>query len=77
MVATALSCYGAESNLETLLKLLCDREWWVRYRAAESLLCYSNRDELMRRVRQTGDRFALEMMEFTLRKDALAQKGAA
>jgi hypothetical protein len=77
VVATALSCYGAEPNLETLLSLLCDREWWVRYRAAESLLGYPNRDELLRRVRQTGDRFALEMMEFTLRKDALAQKGAA
>ena len=77
VVATALSCYGAEANLDTLLTLLCDKEWWVRYRAAESLLGYPDREELLRRVRQTGDRFALEMMEFTLRKDALAQKGAA
>ncbi len=77
VVATALSCYGAKPCLETLLKLLCDREWWVRYRAAESLLGYPDREELLRRVRQTGDRYALEMMEFTLRKDELKHKGVA
>ena len=77
VVASALSCYGATPCLETLLTLLCDREWWVRYRAAESLLCYPDQDELLRRVRQTDDRFALEMMEFALRKDQLEHKGVA
>ena len=77
VVATALGCYGSKQCLETLLILLCDREWWVRYRAAESLLGYPDREELLRRVRQTGDKFALEMMEFAVRKDELVQKGVA
>lgn len=77
VVATALGCFGAESMLEPLLRLLCDREWWVRYRAAESLLRYSDHEELLARVRATNDRFALEMMEFSLRKDALVKEGVA
>lgn len=77
VVATALGCYGVKSTLDSLLILLCDREWWVRYRAAESLLNYPDQDELLARVRQTNDRFALEMMEFAFRKDALAREGVA
>lgn len=77
VVATALGSFGAASARETLLTLLCDREWWVRYRAAESLLGDPNREELLPLIRKTGDRFALEMMEFALRKDALATKGVA
>ena len=66
VVATALGAFDMEENAETLIKLLCDREWWVRYRAAESLTCYPNTAELLRRVDQTGDKFAAEMMRFTL-----------
>lgn len=71
VVATAIGAFGTETNEETLIKLLCDREWWVRYRAAESLAKIADYTQLMQRVEATGDRFALEMMRFTLDRNAM------
>ena len=76
VVATALGVFGAAENEETLVKLLCDREWWVRYRAAESLAQDGGAEQLMRRVDATGDRFAAEMMRFALDRAAFL-KGEA
>lgn len=77
VVATALGAYGATENVETLIRLICDREWWVRYRAAEALLKYPKRDALLARLAETNDRFAQEMMQFALDKDAFTRGGAA
>ena len=78
VVATALSAFDPDKNAETLIDLLCDREWWVRYRAAESLLCCSDPDDIVRRVAAREDRFAREMMQFALDKQYLrTRKGAA
>ncbi|MEZ4508414.1 MAG: HEAT repeat domain-containing protein [Eubacteriales bacterium] len=78
IVATALSSFGADENIDTLVDLICDREWWVRYRAAESLLHCSDTGEVVRRITARQDRFALEMMQFALDKQSLrSRKGAA
>ena len=73
VVATALGAYGVKENFEALIRLLCDKEWWVRYRAAEALLRYPDRDALLCRVSETNDRFAQEMMRFAVDKSALAK----
>lgn len=78
IVATSLAAFGADKNIDTLIDLICDREWWVRYRAAESLLHCSDTEEVLRRIKARQDRFALEMMQFALDKKALrSRKGAA
>ena len=77
VVATALGGFDLEANQETLIKLLCDREWWVRYRAAESLAQSANKERLLQRVEETGDRFAGEMMRFALDQAALRRGEAA
>jgi HEAT repeat protein len=78
IVATALATYGADQNESTLLDLVCDREWWVRYRAAESLTQCSNPDEVVERVAARNDKYALEMLRFALDKKALrSRKGVA
>ena len=77
VVATALGAFGAEESEETLIKLLCDREWWVRYRAAESLTQSANPQALMERVEQTGDKYAAEMMRFALDCEQLLKKEAS
>lgn len=78
IVATALDSYGTDDNVELLIDLLCDREWWVRYRAAESLTGCADTDGVLRRVSERKDRFALEMLHFALDKKALrSQKGVA
>ncbi len=77
VVATALSAFDSDQNVQALIDLLCDREWWVRYRAAESLLCCSNSEEIIRLVTAREDRFAREMLQFALDKQALrGRKGA-
>jgi hypothetical protein len=77
VVATALGAFGAERSEDTLIMLLGDREWWVRYRAAESLTAVRDTDALMRRVDETRDRFAGEMMRFALDQKALMRGEAA
>ena len=35
--ASALGRLGTKDDIQTLLKMVCDTEWWVRYRAAQAL----------------------------------------
>ena len=77
VVATALSSFDKQENVETLLKLLCDREWWVRYRAAESLAKVADVKSILTLAEKTGDKFALEMMRFALDQAALLRGEAA
>ena len=77
VVASALGAFGEHENEDTLIKLLCDREWWVRYRAAESLTKASDTKALLARVEKAGDRFAAEMMRFALEQAALIKGEAA
>ena len=71
IVATALASYSVDQNAETLIGLLCDREWWVRYRAAESLAQSSDTEDILHRVESRQDRYALEMFQFALNKRQL------
>ena len=77
VVATALGAFGAEENRETLVKLLCDKEWWVRYRAAETLAHGEETQELNLMVEETNDRFAREMLRFAFDQAALKRGEAA
>lgn len=78
IVATALAVYGADENESTLLDLICDREWWVRYRAAESLIHCVDTDAVLDHVAERNDKYALEMLRFALDKRALrSRKGVA
>ena len=77
VVATALGAFNEQDNEATLIKLLCDREWWVRYRAAESLTKAPDTKALLTRVEKTGDKFAVEMMRFALDRAALLKGEAA
>ena len=37
--ASAMGRIGASRDMDLLAPLLCDREWWVRYRAGQALVC--------------------------------------
>lgn len=77
VVASALGAFELAEDGETLIRLLCDREWWVRYRAAEALVKTSDEKKLMARVEKTQDRFAAEMMRFALDRAQLLRGEAA
>ncbi len=78
VVASALVSFGVDENADTLIDLLCDREWWVRFRAAESLIRSKHVKTIQSEVKKRGDRYAQEMLQFALDKQALRnRKGVA
>ena len=69
--ATALARISPDSCYEDLLRCLCDREWWVRFHAAEALYKLPGHPDLMSDVQALGDRFAYEMMLYIVERDKL------
>lgn len=64
-VAITLSRLGQAQDLERLLQLLMDPQWWVRYRAAQALAVspFHSRSALQARVAALPDRYAREMAQ--------------
>ena len=55
---------GRRADQEKLAPLLADREWWVRYRAAQAIVGLSPRDDQrLRDIRSTlSDRYARDIL---------------
>ncbi len=66
--ATALGRLGGPAQLDLLLTMLADRQWWVRYRAAQALLSgrFGDPEELSRLRGQLQDRFARDILTHVL-----------
>jgi HEAT repeat protein len=64
-LATAYGRLGGLGDVEPVVRLMCDRVWWVRYRAGQALLALkgmtSDRLEAVRA--QIGDIYARDMLE--------------
>ena len=71
---TALSEIAPEDCYGDLLRCLCDREWWVRFHAAEALYKLPGHPDLMEDVQALGDRFAYEMMRYIRERNELMHK---
>jgi len=73
-LAQAYGRLGGLGQAETLVRLMSDRVWWVRYRAAQALLklkgMNSNRLEAMRA--SLSDPYARDMLEQARAEEALA-----
>jgi HEAT repeat protein len=63
--ARALGHIGDASDLPRLQGMLCDSQWWVRYRAAQALSRLPGLDhEGMQRIRAAqNDRFACDVLD--------------
>lgn len=72
--AKALGRVGQEEHLELLEDMLDDREWWVRYRAAQSIvsLPFLGPNALRQIRNRQADQYARDMFE-----QALAEVGLA
>ena len=72
--ARTLGRIGEPQHVELLTRMLSDREWWVRYRAAQSLVSLPFLGpNALRRLRDTQeDRYAGDILE-----QALAEAGLA
>jgi HEAT repeat protein len=66
--AAALGRVGAPQDRELLATLLRDREWWVRYRAAQALASrpYGSPVELLALAASLEDRFARDIVQQAL-----------
>jgi HEAT repeat protein len=66
--AAALGRIGTAADRDVLLRLLRDREWWVRYRAAQGLCSgrFGPTAEIRRLAAELGDRFAHDIVEHAL-----------
>lgn len=71
--ASALGRLGNNSDRERLLQLTSDREWWVRYRAAQALLALPgmNQDKLLLIREQSSDRYSRDIISQALAEDSL------
>ena len=72
--ATALSEIAPDHCYEELLRCLCDREWWVRFHAAEALSKLPGHPDLMADVQALQDRFAFEMMRYIQERTQLLRQ---
>ena len=64
-LAVAYGRLGALSDVEPVVRLLCDRVWWVRYRAGQALLALKGMtaDRLEAVRGQVGDVYGRDMLE--------------
>ncbi len=62
--AAALGRLGEPGHRRALVELLGDRQWWVRYRAAQALLSgrFGGADEVEVLARGLGDPYALDIL---------------
>ncbi len=61
----ALAVMATPRDLDALLRLLSDENWWVRYRSAQAIawLPFLEKDDVLRILERTGDRYGRESLE--------------
>ena len=64
-LAAAYGRLGGMRDIEPVVRLMCDRVWWVRYRAGQALLALKGMtvDRLEAIRAQVGDVYARDMLE--------------
>lgn len=75
--ADALVRMDPEGCYDDLFRCLCDREWWVRFHAAEALVSLPCREKLLADAGSCGDRFAFEMVRFMVERETILKGGDA
>lgn len=70
--AAALGRMGSPAERDVLVRLLGDPQWWVRYRAAQSLLSgrFGSREEVAALAPTLQDRFARDILSHVLAEGA-------
>ena len=77
--ALALGRQGSAGDRKRLVGMLCDREWWVRYRAAQALLALPGVDAIVLEALGAGltDRYARDMLVQVIAEREPVRSGAA
>jgi HEAT repeat protein len=72
-VAQAIGRLGQLRDVDLLIHMTTDPQWWVRYRATQAVLRIPGlaQDQAKSLIQQTGDRFAVNMFE-----SVISERGA-
>ena len=75
--AQALGRIGDDSDRERLLGLMSDRDWWVRYRAAQAQLALprTDADTVVALRRRLVDRFARDALDHVCAEQSMRRDG--
>lgn len=68
---SAIAEIGIAGHEDVLIKALQDREWQVRYNAGGALCNAGDIERVERKVRDSGDKYALEMLEYMLQSTTI------
>ncbi len=73
-LAVAYGHLGGLDDTESVTRLMCDRVWWVRYRAGQALLRLKgmSEDRLEAMRAQLTDPYARDMLEHVRAEAAIA-----
>lgn len=71
VAVSAIAQLDPENSYDILLHALCDREWWVRFHAAEALSMLKGHPALMEDVKKLDDNFAFDMMRYITERNEL------
>lgn len=69
VVASILDRYPGERTVEALKKALHSENWYVRKNAAISLGKIGMKEDDVREIRESGDRYALEMLTYIMERE--------
>ena len=76
-VVVALAQIDVEHFQPQLIAGLCDKEWWVRYNSAKELCHRVPLSRLRELVPQLTDRFAVEILSYTIKETELMGEGVS
>jgi len=66
--AVSLGRIGGKDEIPLLMTLVCDADWWVRYRASQALvsLPFLNKNDILLLKEELGDQYGVGMLEQVL-----------
>lgn len=75
-IIDALAKIDPDNCYETILPFVFHKEWWVRYRTAETLVSVSDSERLVADIEKSGDKYAQEIVSYMLERKKLMKEGA-
>lgn len=66
LAAKALGSYYSNNSMETLLNTIVDKNWYVRFNSAMSLLSYDSVKDIIIKVLEKRDRYSTDIMFYAM-----------
>ncbi len=74
-IVEALAKINPEKAYDIIFPFVFHTEWWVRLRTAEALVSLPDNEKLIRDIKNSQDKYALEMISYMIEKNKLIKAG--